>query len=68
MRPMTMRAKCLKRRPRTSKLSDDILEGMDPDTEPPKPKRKKAKKQSGQWGFGVMVLSDDQYWGGSPKA
>lgn len=50
-----------------SKVSDDILEGMDPDTTPPKPKRKKVKRQSSQWGFGVMVLSDDQYWGGNPK-
>lgn len=51
-----------------SKLSDDILEDMDPDTTPPKPKRRKAKRQTSQWGFGVMVLSDDQYWGGNPKA
>lgn len=26
-----------------SKLSDDILEGMDPDTTPPKPKRKRLR-------------------------
>lgn len=51
-----------------NKIDDDIIADMDPDTEPPKPKHKKTKRQSSQWGFGVMVLSDDQYWGGNPKS
>lgn len=48
-----------------NEIGGDLVADMDPDTEPPKPKCKKTKRQSSQWGFGIMILSDDQYWGGN---
>ena len=60
-----MRTTCLKRMYMMNEIGGDLVADMDPDTEPPKPKCKKTKRQSSQWGFGIMILSDDQYWGGN---